>query len=199
MRKGQHKNRGFTLVELVVVITILGMLLAILVPQLLGYVDESRLKAEFSAGECCRQAAQAKLNALAYRETQPNYNNRGVAVSSNSIELWHPVFADPVIEMSGQEVRNLFIAMGRYDHYEAIHNTNPVYKVYYVAYQRNEDSPVVFYDGSDWMTECPFGNTEVATINGESVAIQFFCLKFDGKGVYSDPAQVFNALKSGTY
>lgn len=38
-------NKGFTLVELVVVIAIIGVLAAILVPSMLNYVKKSRLKA----------------------------------------------------------------------------------------------------------------------------------------------------------
>lgn len=42
MKKSNKK--GFTLVELVVVIAIIGVLAAILVPSMLGYVKKSRLK-----------------------------------------------------------------------------------------------------------------------------------------------------------
>ena len=44
MKKIKNDNKGFTLVELIVVLVILAILAAILVPALLGYIDEAKNK-----------------------------------------------------------------------------------------------------------------------------------------------------------
>ncbi|MBO4591305.1 MAG: type II secretion system protein [Eubacterium sp.] len=52
-------NKGFTLVELIVVLVILAILAAILVPALLGYIDKAREKQVTTNAEAAYVAAQA--------------------------------------------------------------------------------------------------------------------------------------------
>ncbi|SEQ10833.1 prepilin-type N-terminal cleavage/methylation domain-containing protein [Lachnospiraceae bacterium NE2001] len=55
------KNRGFTLVELIVVLVILAVLAAVLVPALLGYIDKAKEKKDLLRAKACLDAAQAGL------------------------------------------------------------------------------------------------------------------------------------------
>ena len=45
----KKNNKGFTLVELIVVLVILAILAAILVPTLLGYIERARSEKDSSA------------------------------------------------------------------------------------------------------------------------------------------------------
>ena len=55
----KNNNKGFTLVELIVVLVILAILAAILVPALLGYIDKAREKQVITNAEAAYVAAQA--------------------------------------------------------------------------------------------------------------------------------------------
>lgn len=60
----KRKLKGFTLVELIVVIAIVGVLAAILVPQMMGYIRESRVTTANANARAVRLAAQSKQHSL---------------------------------------------------------------------------------------------------------------------------------------
>lgn len=59
-----RKNKGFTLVELIVVLVILAILAAILVPALLGYIDRAKEKQDLINAKNCLTAIQVQLTEL---------------------------------------------------------------------------------------------------------------------------------------
>lgn len=56
---GKSTKKGFTLVELIVVLVILAVLAAMLVPALVGYIDRARDEKEFQTAATIYGAAQA--------------------------------------------------------------------------------------------------------------------------------------------
>ena len=59
--KKKMNNKGFTLVELIVVLVILAILAAILVPTLLGYIDRAKKEKDFSTAQTIRVAYQSAI------------------------------------------------------------------------------------------------------------------------------------------
>ena len=58
MKKVLSNNKGFSLIELIVVIAILGVLVGVAAPQLIGYVDRTREATDISNLENVKRAAE---------------------------------------------------------------------------------------------------------------------------------------------
>ena len=67
------KNKGFSLVELIIVIAIMAILAAAIAPALIRYIDKSRRADDVAAAETLNTGAQAALaNEDIYDEIQSN-------------------------------------------------------------------------------------------------------------------------------
>ena len=58
---GKSTKKGFTLVELIVVLVILAVLAAMLVPALVGYIDKAKAEKEYQTASTVYAAAQAVI------------------------------------------------------------------------------------------------------------------------------------------
>lgn len=99
MRKMADK-RGFTLVELIVVLVILAVLAAFLVPTLVGYIDQARHQKDYATAAALEQAAQATV--IEQKQAHPDRTYEMLNAISSGETL---TAAGGVPE--GQEVRNL--------------------------------------------------------------------------------------------
>lgn len=101
-KKTLSKNKGFTLVELIVVLVILAILAAILVPTLLGYIDKARSEKDFATAQAVRVATQAQIDEL--------YGKGIDDVKKNNLDdnakkaIYKLVGADSNNKIDGQEI-----------------------------------------------------------------------------------------------
>lgn len=72
MSQRKHRNKGFTLVEVIVVLVILAILAAILIPSLTGYIDKANEKVAHTELHTVVMAARS-----AYAEVYAEYGSKG--------------------------------------------------------------------------------------------------------------------------
>ena len=69
----KHKSKGFTLVELIVVLVILAILAALLVPALTGYIDKAKEKKVIAETRMLHTAIQTEMSALYAKPEWKNF------------------------------------------------------------------------------------------------------------------------------
>ncbi len=80
----KHKNKGFTLVELIVVLVILAILAALLVPALAGYIDKAKEKKVIAETRMLHTAIQTEMSALYAKPEWKNYTPSVYSTPSES-------------------------------------------------------------------------------------------------------------------
>ena len=79
------KNKGFSLVELIIVIAIMAILAAAIAPALIRYIDKSRKADDVAAAETVNTAVNAALaNEDAYSEVAGCMNGTAVVASATA-------------------------------------------------------------------------------------------------------------------
>ena len=155
-------NKGFTLVELIVVLVILAILSAILIPALLGYIDESKEKQYLINAKNCINAAQAELSTL-YGSTKElpkkNYdiitNSTGIG-NNGDIDATKTDFAKKVLELADADPYCLMIAVGsNLDDKKGKTTDHDKYTVLFAYYVEEENATQWFYYNGEWSKLAP--------------------------------------------
>ncbi|MBE6867856.1 MAG: prepilin-type N-terminal cleavage/methylation domain-containing protein [Ruminococcus albus] len=131
-------KKGFTLVELVVVIAIIGVLAAILVPSMMGYVKKSRLK---TANGNAKTAYNAVAEYLADQETQ------GLIASASATDA--KTSAEAELSTNGEGSGEVAVKFA-----EDMTVANPEFTV---QWRREDGDPIVgqYPDPSQKVADCP--------------------------------------------
>lgn len=139
-KEKKEKNRGFTLVELIVVIVILAILAAILVPALLGYIDRAKNQQSLLDAKSCYTAAQAEMSSMYGRNEDPG-------------DVTNETHKKSILDTAdvNDKCESLVIGVVDQNKDELEHED---YNVVYVEYQENGKQPI-YFDGKSWVDSEP--------------------------------------------
>lgn len=84
MKHSKSKKNGFTLVELIVVLTILTILAALLIPALTGYIEKAKKDKVIAETRMLHKAVQTITSELYAGSTQWKASNGAIALASSS-------------------------------------------------------------------------------------------------------------------
>ena len=197
-KNNASRQKGFTLVELIVVLVILAILAAILVPMLLGYIDSAKEKQDLLNAKNCLTAAQAELTKLYATSSdkvedgsvipgakKTNSTQDVLALRKNGDNRAQTDFADNVFKIADDHPFCFIIAMERVESGKVTHGN---YTVIYALYMKDADSAPLYFDGSSWSRtntrnagvhkKIGNGNNQknVTEFNGKEIPIQYYIL-----------------------
>ncbi len=218
-----QKNKGFTLVELIVVLVILAILAAVLVPALIGYIDKARQRKYQYNARACYDAAQAMFSEL-YGTQGPVADGTPVVGGAQVIsesgnedqDITNTAFAKNLLKLAGIEGTKkpycLLIGVGSSaDNNKDIGakvSNHDKYTVFYVFYMEEENTtPYYFYNGEWTETNPRFegSNTQTEIFDKNNVVkkgpmkgkrIQYYLISnYTGKGSFEKNSKLWTWLK----
>ena len=184
---GRNSNKGFTLVELIVVLVILALLAAFLVPALIGYIEQAKAKQYIINARACMDAAQAEftkqyaINGGSVPIGTAVVSGAGIVSTSGNEDqdITQTDFAKRVLEtagMSGDKAPYCFmVAVGSNAAKKGTYTvtTKDLYTVYYAFYLEKSDATPWYYYNGEWTRSNPRAegtNTSTEIFDSNNIA-----------------------------
>lgn len=101
-------NKGFSLVELIIVIAIMAILVGVLAPQLIKYIEKSKVSADTQAADSVHTAV---LTAMMDPEVVnlSSYNTAATMTGAHSATTLKTATSDPVASAAGEILGGSFV------------------------------------------------------------------------------------------
>lgn len=99
-------NKGFSMVELIIVIAIMAILAAALAPALIKYINKSRLSTDVQTGTTIASAINSALAVESAYDSAESYDKSYMAVNDILSAKGSNSFAAEVAEVIGQDAVN---------------------------------------------------------------------------------------------
>ncbi len=177
MKKASDK--GFTLVELLVILIILAILSALLVPTLMGYIDEARAKKYLPNAKTALEAAQSMFSRQYGLNDHPTAGDTVVpdpldtSTSGNKDQdITNTQFAADVLKLAGLPDESPYLFMVGVGSIQEANGSQRLghtvteqdkYTIYYAVYIESEGSKAWYYYNGSWTTKNPrYKNTNFA-------------------------------------
>ncbi len=175
----RSKNSGFTLVELIVVLVILAILAAILIPALLGYIDEARKKEDIVNAKALMTALQTSLTEE-YGKHTSNFSSmlakdKDIIMCSKDNKAQYESFTSGVFDKTGIDPNPFLLLfytrkVDKEDyHTKDLSVQRGAFTCYSVVYWRTIDSMPVYYDfvNNQWGEGNPYSDDLV--VRGDNI------------------------------
>ncbi|MCQ2503780.1 MAG: type II secretion system GspH family protein [Saccharofermentans sp.] len=97
---GKNSKKGFTLVELIVVLVILAVMAAMLVPALTGYIKKARTEKDYQAASEALVAAQALVTEYYAKTPEPSTDGAVAYVTGTNISKINDLLGSNIVTAS---------------------------------------------------------------------------------------------------